>query len=567
MITTDENDGDPMSSIGFAEIKFPQFGVSVDSLSGDIFGTSFWKSEEADIYLDRDTRIPAGHEWSLVGPTNVVMDTDDLGATGPEDDDRIEIDVYGKLRTSGASGDSVVFKSNRPTPVTKDWFGISFRFTDPDTTTVADLQGASIGFCVAPLYFEATDSVLVEDSNIHDFSETGIDLFFADADVIGNTIDGSENASGTLDGALVGIHADRSALILKDNEIGWHREYGAKIEFSKAYCVGLDPSDVDSLFVEGNILTGNGEQSEDYDLGKALAAIWPCEERPLRLFDNTISAWPEVGIALQAPEAVRLECNLIQESRRGLEFAKAGKLSTETVALRRNKFLRNTDENLWADDFVNITLFQNAGAGGFAKENTFQPDSIPGVSDPKPNISNQSWLSGTLNARKSFWMDGGGAILPESDSTYVRGLIVGNDTTAVKITNFRTQVVGCSDLEALVVLQEESLEAGGRSGGEALGLAAEVYPADWDLRVRREFGSTVIQMAVPDGALGSVALNVYDIRGRRVATLLEQEARAGWVEVRWPHADGNGRSVASGVYFIRLEAGDTAIARKAIVLK
>ncbi len=52
-----------------------------------------------------------------------------------------------------------------------------------------------------------------------------------------------------------------------------------------------------------------------------------------------------------------------------------------------------------------------------------------------------------------------------------------------------------------------------------------------------------------------VRLAVYDVMGRKVATLIEQSMQSGIHEVRWDGRTSNGQPVASGVYFYRLEAG------------
>lgn len=57
-------------------------------------------------------------------------------------------------------------------------------------------------------------------------------------------------------------------------------------------------------------------------------------------------------------------------------------------------------------------------------------------------------------------------------------------------------------------------------------------------------------------------LKVFDVRGKIVATLVAEDLQAGTYNVRW-----DGRGVASGVYFCRLEAGPFSATRKLLVLK
>jgi hypothetical protein len=64
--------------------------------------------------------------------------------------------------------------------------------------------------------------------------------------------------------------------------------------------------------------------------------------------------------------------------------------------------------------------------------------------------------------------------------------------------------------------------------------------------------TTTIRFALPTTA--SVTLRVYDLLGREVTTLVQDNRPAGYYNVVWSGKDNNGLSLASGVYFFRLEA-------------
>ncbi|MFN8179549.1 MAG: FlgD immunoglobulin-like domain containing protein [bacterium] len=66
-------------------------------------------------------------------------------------------------------------------------------------------------------------------------------------------------------------------------------------------------------------------------------------------------------------------------------------------------------------------------------------------------------------------------------------------------------------------------------------------------------GSVVIRFAAAAPVPGSAQASVFDATGRRVRALLG-EASGPALEFRWDGMDGSGRRVASGVYFVRLEA-------------
>lgn len=66
---------------------------------------------------------------------------------------------------------------------------------------------------------------------------------------------------------------------------------------------------------------------------------------------------------------------------------------------------------------------------------------------------------------------------------------------------------------------------------------------------------------------GLVRLEVFDARGGKVAALVNGYRWAGKSVVRWQGRNDDGRPLASGVYFYRLQAAGYAIVRKMALLK
>ncbi|WP_169577887.1 LamG-like jellyroll fold domain-containing protein [Salisaeta longa] len=75
---------------------------------------------------------------------------------------------------------------------------------------------------------------------------------------------------------------------------------------------------------------------------------------------------------------------------------------------------------------------------------------------------------------------------------------------------------------------------------------------------------TTIEYAVPKA--GPVRLDVYDLLGRRVATLVNATQKAGWHRVRWNATAGRQR-LASGVYFGRLRVGGEVRTHKMVIVR
>jgi hypothetical protein len=65
----------------------------------------------------------------------------------------------------------------------------------------------------------------------------------------------------------------------------------------------------------------------------------------------------------------------------------------------------------------------------------------------------------------------------------------------------------------------------------------------------------------------NVILNIYDVRGSLVKTVLSEEREAGIYKEMWDGNDNRGQSVASGVYFYRLRAGDFKNTKKMVLLR
>jgi len=79
--------------------------------------------------------------------------------------------------------------------------------------------------------------------------------------------------------------------------------------------------------------------------------------------------------------------------------------------------------------------------------------------------------------------------------------------------------------------------------------------------------STAISYSVPEGKKARVTLKIFDLRGRLVCTLVDDEKEAGSYTAFWDGTDQAGRHVSSGVYLCRMQAGDFSKVRKMVLLK
>lgn len=87
---------------------------------------------------------------------------------------------------------------------------------------------------------------------------------------------------------------------------------------------------------------------------------------------------------------------------------------------------------------------------------------------------------------------------------------------------------------------------------EVFGLAQN-YPNPFN-------AGTSIRYQLPRPAKVNIVL--YNIRGQKVATLVDEDKAPGFYTYRW-----DARSLSSGIYFYRMTAGDFSAVRKLVLIK
>ncbi len=77
---------------------------------------------------------------------------------------------------------------------------------------------------------------------------------------------------------------------------------------------------------------------------------------------------------------------------------------------------------------------------------------------------------------------------------------------------------------------------------------------------------TSVSYQVPDGG-GHIAVEVYDVNGRHVRTLVDGFQSQGLKSIEWDGTDDDGRPMATGVYFYRMSGPGVESSRKMLLLK
>ena len=95
-----------------------------------------------------------------------------------------------------------------------------------------------------------------------------------------------------------------------------------------------------------------------------------------------------------------------------------------------------------------------------------------------------------------------------------------------------------------------------------------VYPEKFELyqNYPNPFNSqTVIKYNIPEAS--NVLIEVYNILGQRIKTLINDFKNPGYYNVIWNARNNNGLTVSSGVYLYRIKAGEFSITKKLILMK
>jgi len=117
----------------------------------------------------------------------------------------------------------------------------------------------------------------------------------------------------------------------------------------------------------------------------------------------------------------------------------------------------------------------------------------------------------------------------------------------------------------IVMTSEEVL-----SGGTVVGIPGNqaLIPVEYSLdqNYPNPFNpTTTISYSIPENL--EVTLNVYDIKGRMIRSLVSSSHQAGWYTVSWNGATQDGNLAGTGVYFARIQAGGYSQVIKMVYLR
>jgi len=108
------------------------------------------------------------------------------------------------------------------------------------------------------------------------------------------------------------------------------------------------------------------------------------------------------------------------------------------------------------------------------------------------------------------------------------------------------------------------------NGFDTFGLSRKALPAPEEYSLNDAYPNpfnptTTLSFSVPTE--GVVSLNIYDMTGRLVSTLVDGNLEQGYHRITWNGMDSNGHAVSSGMYIYSLNGEGVSITKKMVLMK
>ena len=206
-------------------------------------------------------------------------------------------------------------------------------------------------------------------------------------------------------------------------------------------------------------------------------------------------------------------------------------------------------QDLLNQDINNVQIIA-IGKGQYSSKNSnwTGDNSMPVVNDPLPN---DTWSNWDASQRDLFFLD--------TNGNYVEHF---NITTwdYVKIYNSIMNIIsGCTDFEDANYDPDATID----DGSCALAIETPIFPNQYSITsiYPNPFNPiTTINYVLLENT--DVMLDVYDINGKQITSLVNAFQIAGYHNIRW-----NASSFPSGVYLINMESSNFKQVQKVVLLK
>jgi hypothetical protein len=533
--------------------------------------------------------------WDLEGGTHVVArngmrtgQDSDIGVTGKDD-----LIVGGKMFAQGASSDTVYFRPETETGSAEDWGGITI---DQGYAKGGAIEYADISHAENPLFVFYPDSLwALRHSRIHHFAETGLWVNGAvgqggvvESNTIerGSGLDASLGRTGLLlDGAdemrILDNKSDLSGL-----QIQGSTSYPVHAYFGPSFC-GIPAVESDSLVFVGNWILGPGTgPNVGNHAGVYFDYLCGGSQRRVYAANNYVEKLNVAGLYLRESADVQVDCNTVLDNLRAVDIARDSTTAGGTLRFSKNWLeVKSTSgfDVVRTDNRANTELgmatpLTTRGNNGLMAEDALVEFVLS--SDPKTYSQGLE-----IDAQNNYWYTYVTSTQTENllDTTFeefqkLRPKLKPNHTHVLYDPRYK------SDSTTAYCRQESAPGVGRAYAGTQQGVAeprgpdaiasalvlsghapAETFmdpPAPSPSR-----GAVTLSFGVSAGSEGPFVVEVFDVTGRRVRTVLDGRLNPGRYRIGWVGDDAGGGRVASGIYFVRMRGPGFARTEKVTIVR
>jgi len=156
------------------------------------------------------------------------------------------------------------------------------------------------------------------------------------------------------------------------------------------------------------------------------------------------------------------------------------------------------------------------------------------------------------------------------DGSYYYSVMVFSNVTEGEKLSFRYYSSLDDEIIEFAETEEFIANMNDWNGLNTFSLSREVHPAPEEYSLSDAYPNpfnptTTLSFSVPTE--GPVSLNIYDMTGRLVSTLVDGNLKEGYHSITWDGKDSNGYAVSSGMYIYSLKGEGISITKKMVMMK
>jgi hypothetical protein len=183
---------------------------------------------------------------------------------------------------------------------------------------------------------------------------------------------------------------------------------------------------------------------------------------------------------------------------------------------------------------------------------------------PPETVEEVEWLRIDGERIESFEQIDDRVVMAVNEEALETGGAIGIEGQLTDGTLFTASV----EADAIIKLSGEGVSESKRLPEECLDLFPNPFVTDLNIKVNiTELSELSAGRPVSSGA-GAGSVKVYDVKGRLVRTILEEETlHPGDYSLGWDGMDEYGTEVSPGVYYCKLQIGEKSLTKRVILLR